>query len=125
MLVGELAEWAATSTRTLRYYESRGLVCRRRSANGYRTYDEAELKVANETRALLAAGFDLDEIGPFVARLRAGDTSSSVCPDSVLVLRRELADVDAGIERLATVREQLHSQLAEAIAARPGRGSTA
>ena len=125
MLIGELAERAATSTRTLRYYESRGLVCPRRSANGYRIYDEAELEVVNEIRALLAAGFDLDEIRPFVACLRAGNTSGSVCPDSVLVLRRKLAEADACIERLAAVRKQLHGQLAEAIAARPGRGSVA
>jgi MerR family regulatory protein len=43
MLIGELAERAGTSTRTLRYYEQHGLVRARRSANGYRVYDEAEL----------------------------------------------------------------------------------
>ena len=54
MLIGELAERAGTSTRTLRYYEPHGLVRPRRSANGYRLYDEAELRVVQEIRALLA-----------------------------------------------------------------------
>jgi DNA-binding transcriptional MerR regulator len=120
MLIGELAQRAATSTRTLRYYEARGLVRPLRAANGYRSYDEAELRVVTEIRALLAVGFDLDDIRPFVACLRAGNASGNVCPDSVAVLRRKLADVDAFIERLDTVRHQLRGQLAEAIESRDG-----
>ncbi|MCM0673989.1 MerR family transcriptional regulator [Micromonospora phytophila] len=118
MLIGELAERAGTSTRALRYYETHGLVRADRSANGYRVYDEAELHVVREIRALLAVGFGLDDIRPFVACLRAGNTSGHVCPDSVAVLRRKLAEVDAGIERLHTVRRELRDQLAHAITQR-------
>ena len=118
MLIGELAERAGTSTRTLRYYEAQGLVRARRSANGYRVYDEAELRVVHEIRSLLAVGFDLDDIRPFVSCLRAGHDSGDVCPDSVEALRRKLADVEAGIDRLTAVRRQLHTQLAQAIAHR-------
>jgi DNA-binding transcriptional MerR regulator len=118
MLIGELAERAATSTRTLRYYEAHGLVRPHRSANGYRVYDEAELRVVREIRALLAVGFALDDIRPFVACLRAGNTSGDVCPDSVAVLRRKLTEVDACLDRLGVVRQQLHRQLTHAIAHR-------
>lgn len=118
MLIGELAQRAGTSTRTLRYYETHGLVRPRRSANGYRVYDEAELRVVHEIRALLAVGFGLDDIRPFVACLRAGHASGDVCPDSVAVLRRKLAEVDAYLDRLGTVRRRLHDQLTQAIAQR-------
>ncbi|MFF0176766.1 DNA-binding transcriptional MerR regulator [Micromonospora profundi] len=118
MLIGELAERAGTSTRTLRYYEAHGLVRPQRSANGYRVYDEAELRVVREIRALLDVGFGLDDVRPFVACLRAGNTSGDVCPDSVLVLRRKLAEVDDYLERLGDVRRQLHDQLTHAIAHR-------
>ncbi|MFI1191743.1 MerR family transcriptional regulator [Micromonospora sp. NPDC020750] len=118
MRIGELAERAGTSTRTLRYYETQGLVRPERSANGYRVYDEAELRVVHEIRALLAVGFGLDDIRPFVACLRAGHSSGDVCPDSVAVLRRKLAEVDAYLDRLGTVRRQLHDQLTQAIAYR-------
>ncbi|MEU1364452.1 MerR family transcriptional regulator [Micromonospora zamorensis] len=118
MLIGELAERAGTSTRTLRYYEAHGLVHPRRSANGYRVYDEAELRVVREIRALLDVGFGLDDVRPFVACLRAGNASGDVCPDSVLVLRRKLAEVDDYLDRLAAVRQQLHAQLTHAIAHR-------
>jgi DNA-binding transcriptional MerR regulator len=115
MLIGELAERAGTSARTLRYYEQHGLVEAQRTANGYRRYDEAELRVVHEIRALLAAGFGLDEIRPFVACLRAGNTAGHVCPDSVAVLRRKLAEVDAYIEQLTAVRNRMRGQLAHAI----------
>ncbi|GGO32051.1 MerR family transcriptional regulator [Micromonospora parathelypteridis] len=118
MLIGELAERAGTSTRTLRYYEARGLVHPQRSANGYRVYDEAELRVVREIRALLDVGFGLDDVRPFVACMRAGNASGDVCPDSVLVLRRKLAEVDDYLDRLGAVRQQLHTQLTHAIAHR-------
>jgi DNA-binding transcriptional MerR regulator len=115
VLIGELATKAGTSARTLRYYEQQGLVRAQRDPHGYRRYDEAELRVVQEIRALLAAGFGLDDIRPFVACLRAGNASGHVCPDSVAVLRRRLAEVDTYMDQLADVRERLRGQLAEAL----------
>ncbi|SNS67957.1 DNA-binding transcriptional regulator, MerR family [Asanoa hainanensis] len=118
MLIGELAERAGTSTRALRYYETHGLLSAARSANGYRVYDDADLRVVREIRTLLGIGFGLDDIRPFVDCLRAGHSSGDVCPDSVAVLRRKIAEVDAGIERMRQVRERLHGQLTVAIESR-------
>jgi DNA-binding transcriptional MerR regulator len=113
MLIGELARRSGTSTRTLRYYESHGLLRAKRSANGYRDYDEAELKMVAEIRGLLATGFVLHDIRPFVECLRAGNPSGDACPDSRAVLRRKLAEVDAVIEQLVEVRRRLRAQLEE------------
>jgi DNA-binding transcriptional MerR regulator len=121
MLIGELAERTGTSTRTLRYYEEHGLVRAERDRHGYRRYDDAELRMVSEIRTLLACGFGLDDIKPFVECLRAGNSSGHVCPDSVAVLRRKLAEVDAYVGRLTEVRDQLRDQLAQAIASREGQ----
>jgi DNA-binding transcriptional MerR regulator len=121
MLIGELAERTGTSTRTLRYYEEHGLVHAERDRHGYRRYDDAELRMVSEIRTLLACGFGLDDIKPFVECLRAGNSSGHVCPDSVAVLRRKLAEVDAYVGRLTEVRDQLRDQLAQAIASREGQ----
>jgi DNA-binding transcriptional MerR regulator len=118
MLIGELASRAGTSTRTLRYYEQHGLLRAERDANGYRRYDDAELRVVHEIRSLLAAGFGVDDIRPFVACLRAGNAAGHVCPDSVVVLRRKLAEVDGYIDQLTAVRAQLSDQLAQAVTLR-------
>jgi DNA-binding transcriptional MerR regulator len=114
MLIGELAERTGATTRTLRYYEAHGLLRADRSANGYRVYDESELRVVEEIRALLAIGFALQDIRPFVACLRAGNETGDVCPDSVAVLRRKLGEVDAYLDRLTAIRRQLLCQLEEA-----------
>jgi DNA-binding transcriptional MerR regulator len=114
MLIGELAEKAGTSARTLRYYEEQGLVRPRRDANGYRQYDDAELQIVAEIRARLAAGFGLEDIRPFVECLRAGNEAGHVCPDSVVVLRRKLTEVDGYLAQLTEVRDRLRAQLTEA-----------
>lgn len=75
MRIGELARRAGVSTRALRYYEQQGLITARRSANGYREYGEADLRLVSEIRSLLAVGFTLDDARPFVACLRAGHDS--------------------------------------------------
>ncbi len=118
MLIGELAERSGTTTRMLRYYEEHGLLRAHRGANGYRSYEESELRVVEEIRALLASGLRLQEIPPFVDCLRAGNPSGDVCPDSVVVLRRRLAEVDEHLRDLTGLRERLAAQLANAIAER-------
>lgn len=114
MRIGELAQRAGTSTRALRYYEEHGLVRPRRAANGYRSYDDGEVLIVAQIRELLGAGFDLDDIRPFVACLRAGNGSGDVCPDSVSTLRRKLAEVDSYLARLEHVRTHLSERLAAA-----------
>ncbi|MFE2327215.1 MerR family transcriptional regulator [Streptomyces sp. NPDC059385] len=117
MRIGELAERAGTSTRALRYYESRGLLSARRSGNGYRTYDEDDLRLLRQIRMLQDFGFELEETRPFVDCLRAGHPAGDSCPASLAVYRRKLAEMDALIGQLADVREQVARQLAEAEAA--------
>ncbi len=121
MLIGELAERAGTSARTLRYYEEQGLVRPLRDAKGYRQYDDAELRVVHEIRALLGAGFGLEDIRPFVECLRAGNESGHVCPDSVVVLRRKLAEVEGYLGQLTEVRDRLRVQLTQAVEHRETR----
>lgn len=114
MRIGELAERAGTSTRTLRYYEARGVLPARRADNGYRTYDEDDLRMLRQIRMLQDFGFELEETRPFVDCLRAGHPSGDSCPASLAVYRRKLAELDGLIGQLADVREQVARQLAVA-----------
>ncbi|MFD5099862.1 MerR family transcriptional regulator [Streptomyces albidochromogenes] len=124
MRIGELAERAGTTTRALRYYESRGLLPARRAVNGYRTYDEDDLRLLKQIRTLRDFGFELEETRPFVDCLRAGHPAGDSCPASLDVYRRKLAELDALMGRLDAVRTQVAAQLAraevEAGAALPG-----
>lgn len=120
MRIGELAERAGTTTRTLRYYEARGLLPARRSGNGYRTYDEDDVRLLEQIRTLQDFGFDLEETRPFVECLRSGHPAGDSCPASLDVYRRKLGELDALISELSAVREQVGAQLVRAEAAVPG-----
>ncbi|MFF3402109.1 MerR family transcriptional regulator [Streptomyces sp. NPDC002659] len=120
MRIGELAERAGTTTRTLRYYESRGLLPARRTVNGYRTYDEDDLRLLQQIRTLQDFGFDLEETRPFVECLRAGHPAGDSCPASIAVYRAKLGELDTLIEQLRSVRAQVGAQLARAEAELPG-----
>jgi DNA-binding transcriptional MerR regulator len=54
--IGELAERTGIPPRMLRYYEEQGLLASERSANGYRSYDEADVERATRARGLVQAG---------------------------------------------------------------------
>jgi len=118
MRIGELAERAGTTTRTLRYYESRGLLPARRNRNGYRTYDEHDLKLLRQIRTLTDFGFDLEETRPFVECLRAGHPEGDACPASLAVYRRKLDELDVLIGELRAVRAHVGEQLSRAEQAR-------
>lgn len=107
MRIGELARRSGVSTRALRHYEEKGLLAARRSANGYREYDEADVRLVQEIRALMAVGFTLEDARPFVACLRAGNESGGVCPESVDVVRRKLTEIDTEIRDLMARRDEM------------------
>ncbi|TDC74657.1 MerR family transcriptional regulator [Streptomyces hainanensis] len=114
MRIGELAKRAGTTTRTLRYYESRGLLRARRAANGYRSYDEDDLRQLRQIQTLRDFGFELEETRPFVDCLRSGEPAGDVCPASLAVYRRKLAELDDYLGQLTALRATLGTQLAAA-----------
>lgn len=114
MRIGELAARAGVSTRTLRYYEQQGLLPARRASNGYRLYEESDVRLVSQIRSLLAAGFTLDDTRPFVDCLRSGHDDGAACPESVAVYQRKLAEIDAEIRTLIRHRADVADQLSRA-----------
>ncbi|MGW2638703.1 MerR family transcriptional regulator [Streptomyces sp. NPDC001348] len=125
MRIGELAARAGTTTRALRYYESRGLLPARRDDHGHRTYDEHDLRLLRQIRTLQDFGFDLEETRPFVECLRAGHPEGDSCPASLAVYRRKLAELDDLVGELTAVREKVARQLARAERAMGGLAAEA
>jgi DNA-binding transcriptional MerR regulator len=119
MRIGELARRSGTSARSIRYYEQQGLMVARRHANGYRDYDEADLRLVREIRSLLVNGFDLEEIRPFVDCLQAGIQARRACPGGIDVYRRKLAELDSRIGELQSLRGRIARELHQ-LQASPG-----
>jgi DNA-binding transcriptional MerR regulator len=110
--IGELADLAGVTTRTLRHYERVGaLRPPRRATNGYRTYPVSALLDVLEIRQLQRAGLSLqDAAATRVDRARGRESTM------LERLRDAEADLDAQIEGLTarrTVLRDLRSGLAE------------
>jgi DNA-binding transcriptional MerR regulator len=94
--IGELARIAGVTPRTIRHYESLGLVSpRRREPSGYRRYDPSTVLVVAEIRRLRALGMSLSDIA--VARRDGRDSTSLLARLDELKadIDREAADLEA------------------------------
>ena len=110
MRIGELANTADVSTKTIRYYESIGLLEEpARTPSGYRAYGADAVERLRFIRDAQASGLTLAEITSVLKIKAAGDRS---CEHTASLLERHLADVDAQIERLTAARSEL-ARLAE------------
>ena len=53
MRIGTLSEQTGVSIRMLRYYEEQGLLKPKRTASGYRDFEQGETRTLNESNYLL------------------------------------------------------------------------
>jgi len=108
MLIGELATAAGISRDTLRFYEQQGLIRARRLDNGYRDYPAEVLMLVNYIRTAQQLGFTLTEIGRKLPDIwDAADPGPAITE----VLGEKLKEIDARIEALQQLREQLAARV--------------
>jgi MerR family copper efflux transcriptional regulator len=121
MRIGELASMADVSTKTVRYYESIGLLTDpERTASGYRDYGNDALERLRFVRDAQASGLSLTEIASI---LELKDAGSRSCEHTAQLLGRHLAALDEQIARLVRARADL-AVLAERAATLDPAGCT-
>ncbi len=112
MQIGELAERAGVSHRTVHYYERLGLLApAQREGSGYRYYDEICLNRLEKIAALKRLGLSLEEIGQ-VIDLYFTDATGIKGKEKVLeILRDHLAATDEKLEKLSSFRGELDDNI--------------
>nr|WP_314482707.1 MerR family transcriptional regulator [uncultured Pseudomonas sp.] len=116
MRIGRLAACCEVSRDTLRFYEARGLIQSRRSANGYRDYRDDTVHLVAFIRTAQQLGFSLNEIGNNVQQLwKAADPGHAV----ELLLRDKLALIEQRMADLQALRTALLQRLDLACPLRP------
>ena len=116
MRIGELAAKAGITTKTLRFYEEKGLLPRpQRTANGYRDYGPTVLSRLDFIRRGRAAGLTLAQIRDVI---EVRDSGAAPCGHVYQLLTERLADVDRHIAdlqvlRAALVRKRDHAEGAD------------
>lgn len=112
MRIGQLAERLGVNTKTIRYYESIGLLpSPARRPSGYRVYGADDAERLAFVRTAQRFGLRLDQIGEILA-LR--DRDERPCDYVLGAVRREVAELDQRIAELQATREELGTLLARA-----------
>ncbi len=107
MRIGELAAAAGVTTKTIRYYESIGVLEEPdRSPSGYRTYDADALDRLDFVKQGQAAGLSLAEIRSILA---IKDEGGQPCEHTTELLARRLAELDERITELRAARVELQA----------------
>lgn len=105
MLIGELARRSGTTAKTLRFYESEGLLPPpARTTSGYRDYPDTALGRVGFVREARAAGFTLVQIRQ-ILDIRDGGTAP--CEHVGTVVAQRLREVEERITELRRTRRQL------------------
>ncbi|MDP9374327.1 MAG: heavy metal-responsive transcriptional regulator [Chloroflexota bacterium] len=113
--IGALAAAVGLNPKTIRYYETLGLLpAPRRTATGYRLYGEADREQLGFILKAKAVGLTLTEIGEVLALRRAGEPP---CGRVLALLDEKLAAVDRQLQALSAFRRELVALKASAGAA--------
>ena len=101
--VGELAQQAGVSVRTLHHYDQIGLLRPTRSAAGHRRYTEPEVARLTQVVALRSVGLSLGEIRGCL------DSGEAL----VATLTRQLRDLDLRVAQTTALRDRLATVVAQ------------
>jgi MerR family copper efflux transcriptional regulator len=105
MNIGEVATATGLPAKTIRYYESEGLIDRpARSAGNYRRYDDAHVQTLRFIQHARQLGFSLKEVGALVALWRDKHRASA---DVRRLAAAHLKEIDARIAELKRMRHTL------------------
>lgn len=105
MRIGALAAQCGLTTKTLRYYESLGLLPDpARTAAGYRSYDDGVVDRLQFIRDAQCSGLSLSEIKSV---LELKDAGTGSCDHTRTLIDRHIADIDAQLSRLGVARAEL------------------
>lgn len=102
------------TTKAVRYYESVGLLKGQRLANGYRDFDEVDVRMVREVRALATLGIRVEQARPFLDCLVSGGGRGDDCAAPLEVYRATIGDLDERIRELSERRDALAGVLADA-----------
>ena len=105
MRIGELATKAGLTAKTIRFYETAGVLSEpERQPSGYRDYDDSALARLRFVKAAQAAGLTLAEIRQVIA---VRDLSGPPCRHVTDLLDTHAADLDRRIAELTALREEV------------------
>jgi MerR family Zn(II)-responsive transcriptional regulator of zntA len=107
MQIGDLAERAGVSTRTIRYYEELGLVePMERTHGGFRLYCEDQLRRLQIIQGLKCLGFDLEQVRHLFSLRDRAETGGDLARQMIDNLQTQQNEIDAKIAQYEELKER-------------------
>ena len=108
MRIGELARKTRVTPRTVRYYESLGLIPQgEREGGGQHRYPEQTVQRLEKIDQLKTLGLSLEEIGKVIHLYFDDPTEKKAKVKVLAMLRRHLAETESQITSLGQFRNEL------------------
>ncbi|CAI7974193.1 MerR family transcriptional regulator [Frankia sp. Hr75.2] len=111
MLIGELSAATGASVRSLRHYETHGLLVAGRGMNGYRQFPDSAVETVARIRVLLAAGLSVATIRQVLPCTLDATPRIIPCEEVSAKLRGELARLDHQADQLDRARTLISRML--------------
>lgn len=114
MRIGELAQKAGVTPRTIRYYENLGLLSpSERQGTGFRYYTETELAKLQKIDCLKSLGLTLEEITTVIDLYFEDSTGLRGKQKVLSILQNHLKETDEKITALAQFRLDLQTSISK------------
>ena len=113
MNIGNVARESGVPAKTIRYYESIGLIPEaRRFENGYRHYGDTDVEVLRFIQRARRLGFSVNDVADLLALWRDKDRASAdvkaLAQRHVEEMERRIAELDALRRTLVDLAEHCH-----------------
>jgi MerR family copper efflux transcriptional regulator len=111
--IGEAAQASGVSAKMIRHYEAIGLMpAARRTASGYRVYDEQDIRVLQFIHRGRALGFSLENIAGLLALWQDKDRASAdvrrLAEQHIGELNRKIAELESMKRTLEALAHSCH-----------------
>lgn len=107
MKIGDVAKKAGVSVRSIRHYESVGLVKSSRGESGYRDFGADAALLVRRIGRMIRLGFTTAEIATFLNCIVDDTAKVTACESVALAHRKKLAEIERQIADLEARREKL------------------
>ncbi|RTE08810.1 MerR family transcriptional regulator [Paenibacillus whitsoniae] len=110
MRISELSKLTGASIRSLRYYESKGLIATQREENGYRVYNQMVVERVKTIQFYLSLGFTTEQIEGFLNCVMKNQESQ--CDDLLPLYTEKLQEIEKQIDMLQMLQANLKDRIA-------------
>jgi MerR family copper efflux transcriptional regulator len=105
MNIGSVAKRAGVTAKTIRYYESIGLIpTASRADNGYRDYGKTDVEMLRFIKRARSLGFSVEDVGNLLSLWRDKSRASG---DVKAVALKHIEEVEGRIRELESIRDTL------------------